>query len=70
MVVALVTVTGPNDPEVAPPTDISGPNRASVEPCTKLLYVPLIVTVKVWPMLPEFWLIWLMAAGGLIVCIR
>jgi len=38
--VALVTVTGPNPPAGAPPTDTPGPKLTCVTPCTKFVKLP------------------------------
>jgi len=51
-VVAPVTVTGPNAPLVPPPTETPAPKLACVEPCTKSVAVPLMVTVRVCPCCP------------------
>jgi hypothetical protein len=47
--VALDTVTAPAEPSAAPPTEIPAPKLATVEPCTKLVYAPVIVTERLLP---------------------
>ena len=66
-VVALDTVTGPAAPSAAPPTEIPAPKLATVEPCTKLVYAPVIVTDKVWPGDPVFGAIERICAAGFTV---
>src|SRR5271157_1702471 len=48
-VVGVVTVTGPDAPSAAPPTDIPAPKFACVTPCTKLVYCPTKSTDMVCP---------------------
>ena len=48
-VVALVTVTAPNAPSAPVPTEMPAPKFAWVEPWTKLVNCPLIVTESVCP---------------------
>lgn len=47
--VRLVTVTGPDSPGGAPPTEIPSPNRAVETPCINWVFVPVIATVSFWP---------------------
>jgi hypothetical protein len=65
-VVVLVTVKAPLLPAPAPPTEIPGPKFASVNPFAKVVYWPVIDTVKDCPAwaLEGFKVI---AAGGLMV---
>src|SRR5215472_2892980 len=53
-VVASITVTGPNAPVVAPPTETPGPKLAWVVPAVKLVYRVTMVIVWLWPGAPEF----------------
>ena len=50
--VALETVTGPAAPSAAPPTEIPAPKLATVEPWTKVVNAPVMVTERLWPGFP------------------
>ena len=66
-VVGLVTVTGPAWPCAAPPTETPGPKLATVVPCMKLVYCPVIDTERLSPTLPELGISDVIWAAGRIV---
>jgi hypothetical protein len=63
-VVELFTMTGPELPSAAPPTEMPGPKLACVLPWKKLLKVPVMVTVKLCPGCPELGFRLAIEAGG------
>ena len=52
-VVGLVTRTGPNPPDAAPPTPIPAPKPACVAPCTNTVHFAVIDTVSDCPAEPD-----------------
>ncbi len=49
------------------PTDKSGPKLANVDPCTKLVYCPVIITERISPALPELGITDRICDGGFTV---